>query len=254
MHIQIRRVGRRNCAAEAARIRHFICDTQFNVVSMDTEYPGTVYSSADPKDRHPAAQYALMKSNVDELALIQVGLTLSDVSGNLATLDNTNQVVVWEFAISDFDPHVHKYVPESIDMLKSRGLNLEFHKQEGIHSHEFAQMMVYTGLVQVPSSDTRVQPDKEVRWITFHGAYDFGYLIKALTRRNLPEKLQNFTELVRSYFGRHVYDIKIISRYCYDEATGKILCGGLDEIASKLGTCRILGDRHQAGSDSLVTF
>uniref|UniRef100_A0A7N0V3B1 poly(A)-specific ribonuclease n=1 Tax=Kalanchoe fedtschenkoi TaxID=63787 RepID=A0A7N0V3B1_KALFE len=250
-HIQIRRVGRLNFAAEAQVIRHLVRNTEFNVISMDMEYPGTVYTSSDYKDRHPAAQYRLMKANVDELGLIQVGITLCDKSGNLATLDSTGgQVaVVWEFAIRDFDIDKQRYNEKSIRFLVRLGLNLRFHREEGIHSHEFAQMLIDTGLV--------MNHGKEVRWITHCGAYDFGYLIKALTKKALPEKLQDFMKLVYFYFGRQVYDTKFMMMFCNDPCNKnnvRKLSGPLVNVAAKLGMRRILGIGHPAGTGCFLTY
>uniref|UniRef100_A0A7N0ZQB0 poly(A)-specific ribonuclease n=1 Tax=Kalanchoe fedtschenkoi TaxID=63787 RepID=A0A7N0ZQB0_KALFE len=237
-YIQIRRVGRQNFTAEMNNISYLIQNSPFNVVSMDTEYPGVIYGSSDMQYRNPLAQYWLMKANIDLLGLIQVGFTLSDSAGNLATLGPQRTIVAWEFAISDFDERIHPHNLESISMLKSRGLNFEFHRVEGILSYDFAQAMLDIGLVGGAN---------EVHWVTFHGAYDFGYLIKALTRSTLPDSLQDFLNLVRLYFGEHVYDVKhMIKPFPY-------LFGGLEAIAARIRVCRVLSAGHQAGSDSLLT-
>uniref|UniRef100_A0A7N0T1F0 Uncharacterized protein n=1 Tax=Kalanchoe fedtschenkoi TaxID=63787 RepID=A0A7N0T1F0_KALFE len=92
-----------NFATEMDNIRNLIHNTLFNIISMDTEYSGVIYESSDVRYRHPLAEYWLMKANIDVLGLIQVEFTLSDSAGNLATLRPERTIVVWEFAISDFD-------------------------------------------------------------------------------------------------------------------------------------------------------
>lgn len=51
----------------------------YNYISMDTEYPGTVYL---PHEVTNEFEYHMVKVNVDNLKLIQVGITLSDANGN----------------------------------------------------------------------------------------------------------------------------------------------------------------------------
>ena len=57
-----------------------------------------------------------------------------------------------------------------------------------------------------------VLSDKNRRWVTFGGGYDFGYLIKMLTGKNLPEKLQDFSEHLKEFFPV-VYDIQHVMQY-----------------------------------------
>jgi hypothetical protein len=37
----------------------------------------------------------------------------------------------------------------------------------------------------------------QVRWITFHSGYDFGYLLKVLTCQPLPQSEADFFELLK---------------------------------------------------------
>ena len=86
---------------------------------------------------------------------------------------------------------------------------------------------------------------ENVRWLSFHSGYDFGYLLKVLTNQNLPTEESEFFELLRLYFP-NVYDVKYLMKSC------KSLKGGLQEVADMLEVERI-GPQHQAGSDSLLT-
>ncbi|CAM8997162.1 unnamed protein product [Rhodiola kirilowii] len=238
-YIQIRRVWMQNFFQEMNTISYLINYTPFKTVSMDTEFPGVLYTSSDISHRHPAAQYSLMKSNVDALNLIQVGLTLSNSAGQLATLGPHHPIVVWEFAISDFDIHTHPHNQASINMLTTRCLDFQFHRTHGIHSYDLAQAMLDINLLAGGSND--------IHWVTFHGAYDFGYFIKALTMNKLPNTLNEFLAVVEGYFGKNVYDVKHMMRY------DSRLYGGLEDVAARIGVSRVLGLGHQAGSDSLLT-
>ncbi|KAG4191708.1 hypothetical protein ERO13_A07G111801v2 [Gossypium hirsutum] len=229
--VKIREVWSDNLESEFELISRVIDDFPF--VSMDTEFPGLVFRpKVDPtKTYHeqllrPSDHYKILKSNVDALNLIQVGLTLSDSSGNLPVLGTDDSQFIWQFNFCDFD------------LLRRQGVDFEKNKENGIDSVRFAELTMSSGLVFNDS----------VSWVTFHSAYDFGYLVKILTRRDLPEGLDEFSRILRVFFGNKVYDVKHMTRFC------KSLYGGLDRLAQTLDVNRAVGKSHQAGSDSLLTW
>ena len=85
----------------------------------------------------------------------------------------------------------------------------------------------------------------EVYFISFHGCYDFAYLLKILTNVNLPDTDQKFFETLKTYFP-NFYDIRYLVRL-YDHYRGS-----LQRLANELDVSRY-GTQHQAGSDSIVT-
>ncbi len=52
--------------------------------------------------------------------------------------------------------------------LQNSGIQFEKHEQEGIDPIAFAELMLISGLVLM----------ENVKWLSFHSGYDFGYLVK----------------------------------------------------------------------------
>jgi CCR4-NOT transcription complex subunit 7/8 len=89
----------------------------------------------------------------------------------------------------------------------------------------------------------------DVKWISFHGSYDFGYLLKILTCQPLPDEEGPFFDLLHTYFPV-LYDIKFLLRNV--ENLRYEWTSSLNRLAEQLNVRRV-GQEHQAGSDSLVT-
>jgi CCR4-NOT transcription complex subunit 7/8 len=128
------------------------------------------------------------------------------------------------------------YAQDSIELLTNSGIDFKKHEEKGIDVQTFGELLMSSGIVL----------SEDVRWISFHSAYDFGYLIKLITNNQLPESEDEFFELLHTYFP-YVYDIKYLMKSC------ETLKGGLNQLADDLKITRI-GPAHQAGSDSLLTM
>lgn len=195
---------------------------------MDTEFPGVVVRPIS-ESYSPTYNYQALKTNVDLLRMIQLGLCFRDAEGN-----SPPGVSCWQFHFS-FDLEADMFAQDSIDLLKQSGINFDRHKTEGIDSDLFAELLLTSGLVLL----------HRVKWVSFHSSYDVGYLLKLLTCRALPVDESEFLQLMRTYFPR-LYDIKFLVNGMSNYS------GGLQKIADELQLERV-GPMHQAGSDSLLT-
>ncbi|KAK4476884.1 hypothetical protein RD792_016048 [Penstemon davidsonii] len=223
---------------------------QFSFASIDTEFPGNIFHPPTDIPKHlysslpPHLFYSIMKQNVDVLHLIQLGLTLSDAQDNLPNF-STPFSYAWQFNFRDFDPNLHLHNPDSISLLGRQGIDLSYNKIMGIDSRIFA-MKFKAMLLDMRSLQIGRLP-VDFTWVTFHGSHDFGFLIKILTGKKLPQNFVDFMLLIETYFGEAIYDLKVMT-------PSLRLYGGLERITKRLGLDRVAGKSHQAGSDSLLTM
>ncbi|CAI0415310.1 unnamed protein product [Linum tenue] len=223
--IHIREVWNDNLEEEFDLIREIV--DQYSYVAMDTEFPGVVLRPVGTFKNINDYNYQTLKDNVDMLKLIQLGLTFSDEKGSLPT--------IWQFNFREFNVGEDIYASDSIELLRQCGIDFKKNNEKGIDVSRFGELLMSSGIVL----------NEAVHWVTFHSGYDFGYLLKLLTCRSLPETQAGFFDLINMYFPM-VYDIKHLMKFCNS------LHGGLNKLAELLEVERI-GVCHQAGSDSLLT-
>jgi CCR4-NOT transcription complex subunit 7/8 len=223
----IREVWDENLEHEMSLIRDIV--EEYPYIAMDTEFPGVVARPIGNFKSPTEYHYQTLRCNVDLLKIIQLGLTFTDSEGRRAT-----PVCTWQFNFK-FNLNEDMYAQDSIDLLTRSGINFKKHEEKGIDVCHFGELLMSSGIVL----------DDQVKWISFHSGYDFGYLLKLLTCKPLPAQEEEFFDLIHTYFPC-IYDIKYLMKSC------KNLKGGLNELAQDLEVERI-GPQHQAGSDSLLT-
>ncbi|KAJ2006676.1 CCR4-NOT core DEDD RNase subunit [Coemansia thaxteri] len=223
----IRDVWESNLEDEFANIRRLI--DRYHYVAMDTEFPGVVARPIGTFSSTSDYHYQLLRCNADVLNIIQLGITLMDENGTPPP-----GVCSWQFNFK-FSLSTDMYAQESIDLLTNSGIDFMKNEEYGIDPHHFGELLTDSGMVLF----------KNVRWVSFHSGYDFGYLLKLLTCKALPEDEDGFFEVLHTFFPG-IYDIKYMMRSC------RMLKGGLQDVADDLEVPRI-GPQHQAGSDSLLT-
>jgi CCR4-NOT transcription complex subunit 7/8 len=82
--------------------------------------------------------------------------------------------------------------------LKASGIDFEKFDQSGIDVQYFGELMTMSGLVL----------NDDVKWISFHSSYDFGYLVKTLTCTELPSDEQSFMDVLHTFFPC-IFDVKV---------------------------------------------
>jgi CCR4-NOT transcription complex subunit 7/8 len=207
------------------------------------------------------------------LKVIQIGLTLFNEDGEtpparpeaidkdlgMTGRRNANHGAFpcsWQFNFK-FSLKDDMYNEKSIESLQQAGIDFNLLERDGIDPFDFAALLIPSGMVCFDN----------VRWISFHGGYDFGYLTKLLVCTPLPSDEVDFDHKMKLYFPS-TYDVKHLMKHAIklhnsgllspnDPASAEILQkfehkSGLENIAETLKIKRI-GSAHQAGSDSLLT-
>lgn len=225
--VEIRDVWATNLAESMAMIREIV-QRSCCYVAMDTEYPGVVARPIGSFTTSTDYQYQTLRCNVDLLRIIQLGMAFFNEDGSYM-----RDVPVWQFNFK-FSLGEDMYAQDSIEILKQAGIDFAKHEEMGIEVARFGELLVPSGLVLVDN----------IKWVSFHGSSDFGYLMKVLTCSPLPAEEDTFFDLLHTYFP-HTFDLKHVA-LDFDKM------GGLSRLAEDLQVERI-GTMHQAGSDALLT-
>ena len=75
--------------------------------------------------------------------------------------------------------------------------------------------------------------NEDVKWISFHGGFDFAYLLRMLTGLSLPDDDASFYNILNTYFPSF-YDIKHMTKEIEN-----LKSGGLSKLASDLNVTQI---------------
>jgi CCR4-NOT transcription complex subunit 7/8 len=216
--------------------------------------------------------YQCLRVNVDMLKVIQIGVSLFNEKGETPAERQHNSLtdlgpsarrhghsqlpLAWQFNFK-FALKDDMYNQASIESLQQAGIDFNLLERDGIDPKKFAALFVVSGFVCF----------ENIKWLSFHGGYDFGYLTKLLSDMKLANDESEFDKVMKKWFPQ-TYDVKHLMKYAVklhnsgmltptDPSTTEILQkfeqkSGLESIADALKIKR-LGVAHQAGSDSLLT-
>lgn len=228
-----------NFLFEINQIKNHI-EEGFNYIGLDTEFPGIIFfpkfeekykfffaeSIKNNSEIIKNYNYDTMRLNINNLKPIQIGLCLFNIS--------SKQKKTYQFNLK-FNILKEKFCKQSIELLQKSGINFPKISEEGIEFNFFSEILKKNGIIF----------NKKITWITFHGLYDLGYLLKIFSNKNLPEE-KNFLETLEEYFP-NFYDLKFLLRNsCFNNS-------GLKKLG-KVCNIYLKGNSHQAGFDSLMTI
>ncbi|GAV06030.1 hypothetical protein RvY_16070 [Ramazzottius varieornatus] len=224
----VKEVFTNNLEEEMRKLNRLV--KKYPYIAIDTEFPGIVARPCGTFSTNSDYEYAMFKVNVDLMRIIQLGLSFFNDKGQ-----QPSPIHTWQFNFR-FNLAEEMYAQDSIKLLMHSGIQFSLHETMGIDPDHFAERLITSNILC----------NDHVRFLTFHSAYDFGYLLKVLEgAETLPKSETAFLEKLKMYFP-HIYDIKFMIR---DQRTLK---GGLQDLANQFRLERV-GAQHQAGSDSALT-
>ncbi|KAI1393909.1 CAF1-domain-containing protein [Hypoxylon trugodes] len=269
--LRIREVWKHNFEEEMTALMDLVDD--FPYVAMDTEFPGIVGRPMGNFRGKSDYHYQCLRVNVDLLKVIQIGISLFNEKGetpadrvNASTKDVPPNLrrhadqglmpLAWQFNFK-FSLKEDMYNQASIESLQQAGIDFNLLDRDGIDPKKFAALFIASGFVCFD----------QVKWISFHGGYDFGYLTKLLGDQKLANDESEFDKIMKKWFPT-TYDVKHLMKLAVklhstgmltpsDPGSAEIMQkfeqkSGLESIADALKLKRV-GAAHQAGSDSLLT-
>ncbi|KAI9840269.1 MAG: hypothetical protein M1837_001804 [Sclerophora amabilis] len=265
---RIRDVWKGNLAQEMGVIRNLV--ERYPYISMDSRFPGVACRPMGNFRTKAEYHYQTLRINVDLLKMVQLGITIFTDEGELPPSHPTDSSGVsapayqnhlipcpcsWQFNFK-FSLDDDMYSDDWVNLHQKAGIDFQMHEKNGIDPFDFGACLIESGLVLLD----------DARWMSFHAAYDFGYLIKLMLCKPLPVDESEFCKLLRIFLPK-VYDVK----YLLANAPGRqaasspplspdaanILANlspktNLQDVADELNIKR-LSPHQQAGSDSLVT-
>jgi len=190
-------------------------------IAMDMEFPG--FPRNDPQFSSPALHHQALCCNVDQLWPIQLGVAVVGQNGT--------HHGVWTFNLR-FDPEIDAHTPESLTFLRRAGLDFVRHRTDGIDALVLGRKL---------ANSTLIGP-RAPCWLTFSGAYDWGYLLKLVRLgRALPSPASTYNQVLAAYCPRR------------QELRDWLPEGSLEALGRRHGVKRY-GSAHTAGSDALLTL
>lgn len=189
----VRNVWRWNLEEQMAVLRDLV--ERYKYISIDCKFPGIVARPIGTFKTTSEYHYQTLRSNVDILQVVQIGMSFADEFGNRPV-----GVGTWQFNFK-FNIREDMCSADGVDLLRQGGVGFDMNEVEGIDVFAFGELLISSGLVL----------DDSINWITYHSGYDLGYLLSVMLNDQLPVEESGFLESVKIYFPT-VWDVKHIVR------------------------------------------
>lgn len=223
-----------NCESQFKAIQRV--SERYNYVAVDCKFPGIVARPIGSFKSTSEYHYQTLRSNVDLLSAIQIGLSFTDEFGNAPIGTNT-----WQFNLH-FDVNEDMCSGDGIDLLQQTGIDFARHQSDGIDPFAFGEFIISSGLVL----------ESNINWVTFHSGYDLGYLLAIMLNKEVPVEEKGFLKALGQYFPS-VWDVKYIVKVFKLSNSSQLL-----EVADEFQILRpgMLNNAglNQAGSDALTAM
>lgn len=189
----VRNVWRWNLEEQMAVLRDLV--ERYKYISIDCKFPGIVARPIGTFKTTSEYHYQTLRSNVDILQVVQIGMSFADEFGNRPV-----GVGTWQFNFK-FNIREDMCSADGVDLLRQGGVGFDMNEVEGIDVFAFGELLISSGLVL----------DDSINWITYHSGYDLGYLLSVMLNDKLPVEEAGFLKTLNIYFPT-VWDVKHIVR------------------------------------------
>ena len=186
-------VWKRNLEDQMSILRDLV--NRYKYISVDCKFPGIVARPIGSFKSTSEYHYQTLRSNVDIIEVLQIGLTFSDEFGNHPVGTST-----WQFNFQ-FNINQDMGSSDGIELLRQSGVDFMRHEVDGIDVFKFGELLISSGLVL----------DESVTWITFHSGYDLGYLLSIMLNKQVPVQEKDFLGQLSIYFPS-VWDVKYLTK------------------------------------------
>lgn len=227
----VRNVWRWNLEEQMAVLRDLV--ERYKYISIDCKFPGIVARPIGTFKTTSEYHYQTLRSNVDILHVVQIGMSFADEFGNRPV-----GVGTWQFNFK-FNIREDMCSSDGIDLLRQGGVGFDMNEVEGIDVFAFGELLISSGLVL----------DDSINWITYHSGYDLGYLLSVMLNDKLPVEEAGFLKTLSIYFPT-VWDVKHIVRLFHTSPKSN-----LTEIAEELNIRGVMVNNNgmnSSGSEAIL--
>ncbi|CAD5219684.1 unnamed protein product [Bursaphelenchus okinawaensis] len=224
--ITFRDVWASNLDEEFAELRKIV--RKSTAVITNIEFPGICMTPIGTFFSQEHFSYQQLLVNVNSLKPLQMGFTFIH-----------KPVTIFQFNFH-FNVAEDMCSDEALNAYQASGFDFDKHNTEGIDLLDFGELLATSGLVV-----------SKLTWVSYHAAFDFGYIVRALNGGSLPADIREFYNLFKKYFDT-AYDVKCMMQHPNAVRRGLKSTMTLQDAAEALQIRRV-GKKYHSGSNCQLT-